>query len=120
MYRVRATQREDDYVRFAKPLRAQATTRPQHLDDRIHCIGSLRWTNLDDAVGQVLERMEYAHPVFTPAGVAAQRRHGELLGDRDTSYVGAYWRNGFHEDGVVSALRACQRLGLDERLGRAA
>ena len=60
------------------------------------------------APGHVLERMEYAHPVFTPAGVAAQARHPELLGHRRTSYCGAYWRNGFHEDGVVSALAACR------------
>ena len=72
------------------------------------------------AVGHVLERMEYAHPVFTPAGVAAQRRHLELLAARDTSYAGAYWRNGFHEDGVVSALKACERLGIGEKLGIAA
>ena len=72
------------------------------------------------APGHVLARMEYAHPVFTPAGVAAQRRHAELIGARDTSYAGAYWRNGFHEDGVVSALRVCERLGLDEPLGVAA
>lgn len=72
------------------------------------------------APGHVLERMEYAHPVFTPAGVAAQRRHGELLGSRDTSFAGAYWRNGFHEDGVVSALRVCERLGFEDRLRVAA
>ncbi len=72
------------------------------------------------APGRVLERMEYPHPVYTPAAVAAQRRHAELLGTRDTSYAGAYWRNGFHEDGVVSAMRVCQRLGLSEPLGVAA
>jgi uncharacterized protein len=50
----------------------------------------------------------YDHPVFTPSGVAAQPRHQELLRHRDTSYCGAYWRNGFHEDGVVSALAVCK------------
>jgi predicted NAD/FAD-binding protein len=43
--------------------------------------------------------------------VPAQKRHGELIGHRATSYCGAYWRNGFHEDGVVSALRVCERFG---------
>ena len=57
---------------------------------------------------RVLRRLEYHHPVFSAAGVAAQARHPELLGHRRTSYCGAYWRNGFHEDGVVSALAACR------------
>jgi uncharacterized protein len=59
---------------------------------------------------RVLRRMEYAHPLFTPAGVAAQRRHHEISGVRRTHYCGAYWRYGFHEDGVVSALQALTRF----------
>jgi len=70
--------------------------------------------NRDAAVRpeRVLERITYHHPVFSPAGVVAQGRHAELIGHRDTSYCGAYWRNGFHEDGVVSANRVCERLGV--------
>ena len=66
--------------------------------------------NREDAVrpDRILRRLEYTHPVFTPGGVEAQARHPELLGHRRTSYCGAYWRNGFHEDGVVSALAACR------------
>ena len=60
---------------------------------------------------RTLLRITYDHPVFTPEGVAAQARHPELIGHRDTSYCGAYWRNGFHEDGVVSALAVCARFG---------
>jgi uncharacterized protein len=60
---------------------------------------------------RTLRELSYDHPVFTPEGVPAQKRHGELLGHRATSYCGAYWRNGFHEDGVVSALRVCERFG---------
>ena len=60
---------------------------------------------------RVVRRLDYRHPVFTAAGVAAQTRHPELIGHRRTSYCGAYWRNGFHEDGVVSALAACAPLG---------
>jgi predicted NAD/FAD-binding protein len=59
----------------------------------------------------VLGRFRYDHPVFPAAGVAAQRRRHELDGVPRTSYCGAYWGWGFHEDGVVSALRACERLG---------
>jgi predicted NAD/FAD-binding protein len=56
---------------------------------------------------KVLRRLEYDHPVYTAAGVAAQGRHAEISGVRRTHYCGAYWGWGFHEDGVVSALRAC-------------
>ncbi len=63
---------------------------------------------------RVLRRMEYAHPLFTPAGAAAQARHAEISGapatDGRTHYCGAYWRWGFHEDGVVSALQALTRF----------
>lgn len=54
---------------------------------------------------------DYEHPLFTRAGVAAQARWAEIDGVRNTHFVGAYWRNGFHEDGVVSALRVCEKLG---------
>ena len=58
---------------------------------------------------RVLRRITYHHPLFTPAAVAAQARHAEL--DRDhTFYCGAYWRYGFHEDGVWSALRAVRHF----------
>jgi predicted NAD/FAD-binding protein len=56
----------------------------------------------------ILQRIHYQHPVFTSAGVAAQQRQQEINGRHRTWYCGAYWRNGFHEDGVVSALNALQ------------
>jgi predicted NAD/FAD-binding protein len=55
---------------------------------------------------KVLRRLVYHHPLFTPAGVAAQARHAQISGVRRTHYCGAWWRFGFHEDGVVSALAA--------------
>jgi len=68
--------------------------------------------NRSDAVdpARVLQRIAYRHPVFTPQGVAAQRRHAEISGVARTHYCGAYWRYGFHEDGVVSALQAVGRF----------
>jgi uncharacterized protein len=59
----------------------------------------------------VIRVLRYDHPVFTPAGLAAQRRWGEVSGVRRTHYCGAYWGYGFHEDGVVSALRVCAGFG---------
>lgn len=69
--------------------------------------------NREEAIdpGLVLGRFEYDHPVFTTAGARAQSRRAEISGVRHTSYCGAYWHDGFHEDGVVSALEACQELG---------
>jgi len=64
---------------------------------------------------RVLGRMEYSHPLFTPAGAAAQRRHHLVSGPRRTHYCGAYWRFGFHEDGVFSARQALARF--DEACG---
>ena len=54
---------------------------------------------------RVIRRVQYQHPVYTRDTVAAQARQAELNFDR-TFYCGAYWRNGFHEDGVASALNA--------------
>ncbi|HVY22695.1 MAG TPA: FAD-dependent oxidoreductase [Steroidobacteraceae bacterium] len=60
--------------------------------------------NQDIASSAVLGRYVYHHPVYTPQAVAAQQRHAELNGKQRSFYCGAYWRFGFHEDGVVSAL----------------
>jgi predicted NAD/FAD-binding protein len=74
----------------------------------------------DIAPEKILARMEYDHPLFTAAGVAAQSRQAEINGVRRTYFCGAYWRNGFHEDGVVSSLNALkhfqQRNRHDEEL----
>jgi predicted NAD/FAD-binding protein len=59
---------------------------------------------------KVLRRFSYEHPVYTAEGVAAQAQHGEISGARHTHYCGAYWGWGFHEDGVLSAIRACDRI----------
>jgi predicted NAD/FAD-binding protein len=68
--------------------------------------------NRDNAISQdkVIKRLSYHHPVFTKAGVLAQKRVGEISGKNHTSYCGAYWHNGFHEDGVVSALNSLQHF----------
>jgi predicted NAD/FAD-binding protein len=63
---------------------------------------------------KVIRKIQYSHPVFTPGAVAAQSRHAEINGARQTYYCGAYWRYGFHEDGVVSALAALRHF--EERI----
>jgi uncharacterized protein len=59
---------------------------------------------------KVIKRLTYTHPVYTLAGAAAQARHAQISGVNRTGYAGAYWRNGFHEDGVVSALEALKHF----------
>ena len=59
---------------------------------------------------KVIKRLKYTHPVYTIAGIAAQARHAEISGHNRTGFAGAYWRNGFHEDGVASALATLQHF----------
>jgi len=59
---------------------------------------------------RVLRRMLYHHPVYTRATIRAQARRAEISGVRDTFYCGAYWRFGFHEDGLQSGLEATAEL----------
>ena len=64
---------------------------------------------------KVIKRLKYTHPVFTIAGAAAQARHAEISGHNRTSYAGAYWRNGFHEDGVMSAQAALKHFEASQQ-----
>ncbi len=59
---------------------------------------------------RILGQFEYHHPVFTTQRANAQARHKELIGPNRTSFCGAYWGNGFHEDGVNSALAVVEAL----------
>ncbi len=60
---------------------------------------------------RIIRTIGYSHPVYTPAGVAAQSRHEQISGRNRTHYCGAYWGWGFHEDGVNSALRVAREIG---------
>ncbi len=59
--------------------------------------------------GKILYRATYDHPIYSVESVANQARQHELNVGR-TYFCGAYWGNGFHEDGVASALRAVQHF----------
>ncbi|MFC3024724.1 NAD(P)/FAD-dependent oxidoreductase [Vibrio zhugei] len=62
--------------------------------------------NRDDAIDQkkILRQFTYHHPVFTVEGLQAQQRRSDINGHNHVWFCGAYWYNGFHEDGVRSAL----------------
>ena len=65
------------------------------------------------APGKIIDKYNYAHPVFTMDGIAAQKRHSEISDKNSTHFCGAYWFNGFHEDGVNSALRVAKAFGIE-------
>lgn len=102
-----------NYHVTAKPLDRVAVTYNmnilQGLDAREQILVTLNHTDHINPA-KVIKRLTYHHPVYTTAGTLAQARHGEISGINRTAYCGAYWRNGFHEDGVVSALAALRHF----------
>jgi predicted NAD/FAD-binding protein len=84
--------------------------RLQSLEAREQYCVTLNMTEAIDPA-KVIRVIEYAHPVFTPAGMRTQARVAEISGVRRTHYAGAYWGWGFHEDGVLSGRRVAQGLG---------
>jgi len=58
----------------------------------------------------ILKEIEYAHPVIDQKAVDAQSRIDTINGENHTYFCGAYWGNGFHEDGVASGMNAAQKL----------
>lgn len=88
-----------------------------YLANSLHAFAGPPWVmvslNLTQAIdpARVLRRLAWRHPQATHAAVAARARHADLDGRNRTSFVGAGWGYGFHEDGVRSAVEACARLG---------
>ena len=62
--------------------------------------------------GKIVATMQYTHPIYTTASVAAQRELTSLSTDR-TAFAGAYHGWGFHEDGCRSGVQAAASLGVD-------
>lgn len=60
---------------------------------------------------RILGRYDKSHPVFDSGSIDAQSRYDEIGGKNNTYFCGAYWFNGFHEDGVNSALRVAADFG---------
>ena len=61
---------------------------------------------------KIIKKIDYSHPLFTVNGVHAQKKKNQISGQNNTYYCGAYWGNGFHEDGVNSALDVCKAFGV--------
>lgn len=82
----------------------------QHIDTETQVLVTLN----DDGIDQksIIGEFHYAHPFYDQAMLTAQSCHSEISGSHHTHFCGAYWFYGFHEDGVKSALRVCDALGV--------
>ena len=70
-----------------------------------------RTTEIDP--DKIIARMNYQHPVYTSQSIAAQNRRVAINGQRRTWFTGAYWRYGFHEDGLRSAISVAKALDVE-------
>jgi len=100
-------------IRESQPGRAGVTYYMNRLQSlrapEVFCVTLNQRAHIDPA--HVFGRFEYAHPVYRAGATAAQARFAEISGVNRTHFCGAYWSNGFHEDGVNSALAACRYFG---------
>lgn len=77
----------------------------QRFDDApvTFCVTLNRTDRIDP--DKIIKKFDYGHPIFNKGSIAAQSRYHEIGNQRHSHFCGAYWFNGFHEDGVNSALR---------------
>jgi predicted NAD/FAD-binding protein len=111
--RAHAARQAWNYRRVAEPVGAATVTysmnRLQRLDAPVEVCVSLNLTDRIDP-RRIVDVMHFTHPVFDHAAIAAQARRDDIDGLNLTHFCGAYWGYGFHEDGVVSALRTTAKL----------
>ena len=62
---------------------------------------------------KILRKFTYAHPVYSVDSFRKRQRRPEICGKNRTHFCGAYWYNGFHEDGVRSAVDIAERFGIE-------
>lgn len=74
-----------------------------------YCV-SINHKNIDQ--DKIIKTFNYAHPLYNQKSVAAKKNHALINNQNRTFYVGAYWGNGFHEDGVLSSLNALSSLAV--------
>ncbi len=64
------------------------------------------------AVDKIFDVHTFMHPVFTAAAVTAQSKIATLQGQQNTWFCGAHLSYGFHEDGLQSAIRVVEAMGV--------
>ncbi|QEZ89182.1 NAD/FAD-binding protein [Aliarcobacter cibarius] len=64
-------------------------------------------------IDNVIEKISYDHPQFDTKAIKMQNRKDEICGQNNTYFAGAYWKYGFHEDGLLSATKVASKLGCE-------
>ena len=62
---------------------------------------------------KIIRKFNYTHPVFSTESQKAQLQRDTICGKHNTHFAGAYWYNGFHEDGVRSGVDVAKRFGCE-------
>jgi predicted NAD/FAD-binding protein len=83
----------------------------QGIDHRFPLFVTLN-PNRDIAREHVFDEHIFQHPIFDAKALAAQPQLMRLQGHRNVFYCGAHMRNGFHEDGLWSAVQVARRFGV--------
>lgn len=68
----------------------------------------------------IWDEVTLRHPVYDTAAIAAQSQAAAMNGSNRTWFCGAWMKNGFHEDGLSSAVDVVTSLNAAERLEVAA
>lgn len=77
--------------------------------DKTYCVTLNSGSMIDP--DKIYGRFNYEHPIYTKESLMAQKRWPEISGKDRIHFCGAYWADGFHEDGVRSAIKVCEQLG---------
>ena len=85
--------------------------RLQRLDEDREYLVSLN-PETEPARDTVIRRMSYTHPIFTAESVSTQSELRRINGRNRTHFCGAYFGNGFHEDGFASSVAVADDLGV--------
>ena len=82
----------------------------QGIDERYPLFLTLN-PNREIAEDKIFDRHVFDHPVFDFGALAGQAALRQMQGQRNTWFCGAHLGHGFHEDGLVSAMRVAEALG---------
>jgi predicted NAD/FAD-binding protein len=83
----------------------------QKVSDKQNYFVSINDPSIVDS-SRILQRISYSHPVFSIESTAAQKQLCNLNDNGVTYFCGSYFKYGFHEDALNSALDVVERLGV--------